>query len=75
MTKGHTMKLICDRLSLSDALTMASGVVASRTPSPVLLCLKLTAKKSGSGGTLQISATDSEIGLVLTVPNVDIKEE
>jgi DNA polymerase III subunit beta len=75
MTKGLTMKLICDRLSLSDALTMASGVVASRTPSPVLLCLKLTAKKTGSGGTLQISATDSEIGLVLTVPNVDIKEE
>jgi len=75
MTKGPTMKLICDRLSLSDALTMASGVVASRTPSPVLLCLKLTAKKTGSGGTLQISATDSEIGLVLTVPNVDIKEE
>ncbi|MFN9126940.1 MAG: DNA polymerase III subunit beta [bacterium] len=69
------MKLICDRLSLSDALTMASGVVASRTPSPVLLCLKLTAKKSSSGGTLQISATDSEIGLVLSVPNVDIKEE
>ena len=69
------MKLICDRLSLSDALTMASGVVASRTPSPVLLCLKLTARKSGSGGSLQISATDSEIGLVLTVPNVDVKEE
>lgn len=69
------MKLICDRLALSDALTMASGVVASRTPSPVLLCLKLTAKKSASGGQLQISATDSEIGLVVTVPNVDIKEE
>jgi DNA polymerase-3 subunit beta len=65
------MKLICDRLSLSDALTMASGVVASRTPSPVLLCLKLVAK----GGTLQISATDSEIGLVITVPSVDVKEE
>ncbi|MFM2164210.1 MAG: hypothetical protein RL325_647, partial [Planctomycetota bacterium] len=28
------MKLICDRLSLSDALTMASGVVATRTPTP-----------------------------------------
>jgi DNA polymerase-3 subunit beta len=69
------MKLICDRLSLSDALTMASGVVASRTPSPVLLCLKLSAKKSATGGTLQISATDSEIGIVVTVPNVDIKEE
>ena len=73
--EGYPMKLICDRLSLSDALTMASGVVASRTPSPVLLCLKLVAKKSSAGGTLQISATDSEIGLVVTVPNVDIKEE
>jgi DNA polymerase-3 subunit beta len=69
------MKLVCDRLSLSDALTMASGVVASRTPRPVLLCLKLVAKKSGSAGSLQISATDGEIGLVVTVPNVDIKEE
>ena len=65
------MKLICDRLSLSDALTMASGVVASRTPTPVLTCLKLVAK----AGTLQISATDSEIGLVITVPNVDVKED
>jgi len=64
------MKLVCDRLSLSDALTMASGVVASRTPTPVLLCLKLVAK----GDVLQISATDSEIGLIATVPNVDIKE-
>ena len=27
------------------------------------------------GGTLQISATDSEIGLVITVPSVDVKEE
>lgn len=65
------MKLICDRLSLSDALTMASGVVATRTPTPVLTCLKLVAK----GGILQISATDSEIGLIVTVPNVDVKDE
>ncbi|MEY3027345.1 MAG: polymerase subunit beta [Planctomycetota bacterium] len=65
------MKLICDRLSLSDALTMASGVVATRTPSPVLTCLKLVAK----GGTLQISATDADIGLVITVANVDVKED
>lgn len=69
------MKLICDRLSLSDALTMASGVVASRTPRPVLLCLKLVATKTSVGGSLQISATDGELGLVITVPNVDIKEE
>jgi DNA polymerase-3 subunit beta len=69
------MKLVCDRLSLSDALTMASGVVAARTPRPVLLCLKLVAKKSGSDNLLQISATDGEIGLVISVPNVDIKEE
>ena len=65
------MKLICDRLSLSDALTMASGVVATRTPTPALTCLKLVAK----GGVLQISATDSEIGLIITVPNVDVKDD
>jgi DNA polymerase-3 subunit beta len=69
------MKLVCDRLSLSDALTMASGVVASRTPSPVLGCLKLVARKGKAGGALEISATDSEIGLVISVPNVDIHEE
>ena len=65
------MKLICDRLSLSDALAMTSGVVASRTPTPALTCIKLVAK----GGVLQISATDSEIGLIVTVAHVDVKED
>lgn len=65
------MKLVCDRLSLSDALTMASGAVAARTPSPALGCLKLVAR----AGALQISATDGEIGLVVSVPNVDVKQD
>ena len=81
--RERIMKLICDRLSLSDALTMASGVVASRTPSPALMCLKLVATgtgKSAAGkgtsapGVLQISATDTEIGIVITVANVDVTE-
>ena len=65
------MKLVCDRLSLADALAMAGGVITTRTPTPALLCVRLVAK----GGVLEISATDTEIGLSLTIPNVDITEE
>lgn len=65
------MKLVCDRSALLDALTLASGVVASRTPSPALLCLKFAAKE----GILTISATDSEVGLVAPVASVSISEE
>ncbi len=65
------MKLVCDRSALLDALALASGVVASRTPSPVLLCLKFAAKD----GILTISATDSEVGLIAPVASVSISDE
>ena len=71
--RERIMKLICDRLSLSDALTMASGVVASRTPSPALMCLKLVA--TGTGKSVGInSLLCSVIGIVITVANVDVTE-
>ncbi len=65
------MKLECDRLSLADALAMAGGVITTRTPTPALLCVRLVAKD----GMLEISATDTEIGLSLSIPNVSITEE
>jgi DNA polymerase-3 subunit beta len=65
------MKLVCDRSALLDALTLAGGVVASRTPSPVLLCFKFTAKD----GILTISATDTEVGLIVSVASVSVSEE
>ena len=64
------MKLVCSRDALAEALAVAGSVVVSRTPAPVL-CLKLEAKD----GLLTVSATDTEIGLVLGVAEVDIREE
>jgi DNA polymerase-3 subunit beta len=65
------MKLVCSRDALAEALAIAGSVVISRTPAPVLLCLKLEAKD----GLLFISATDTEIGLLLGVAEVDVREE
>ena len=64
------MKVICDRGVLSEALTLVSGVVVSRTPKPVLLCVKLTAEE----GALTLAATDLEAGVRLSVEQVDVQE-
>src|SRR5436853_528862 len=37
------MKVICNRGALLEALMVTSNVVASRTPKPVLQCVKLSA--------------------------------
>lgn len=62
------LKVNCDRSALVDALTMASGVVPTRTTTPVLTCLKLTAKE----GELHLRATDGQISLALVVPSVEV---
>ena len=66
------MKVICDRAALVDAVNTAGGIVAARTPTPVLKCLKLSATESAPGG-LVITATDLEVGLRLSVPQVEIE--
>ncbi len=65
------MKVICDRTALLEAVTAVGGVVAGRTPTPVLQCVKLTA----ANGLLTLAATDLEIGLRLGVEQVDIEDE
>jgi DNA polymerase-3 subunit beta len=62
------MKVICDQAALADALNTAGSVVASRTPSPVLTCVKLTA----ADGRLRLAATDGETSLVLDLDRVEI---
>ncbi len=63
------MKVICDRAALVDAVNTASGIVASRTPTPVLKCLKLTAAEPSG---LVLSSTDLEVGLRLGVAEVEV---
>jgi DNA polymerase-3 subunit beta len=62
------MKVICDQAALSEALNTAGSVVASRTPSPVLTCVKLTA----IDGRLRLAATDGETSMVLDLDRVEV---
>ena len=64
------MKVICDRIALLDAVNVVAGVVASRTPTPVLQCIKLTA----ADGQLTLAATDLEIGVRVGVDQVDVQK-
>lgn len=64
------MKVICDRGALVEALNVVSGVVVTRTPKPVLTCVKLTAE----GTSLTLAATDMEVGLTLATARVEVQE-
>lgn len=64
------MKAICDRGALVEALNLASGVVVTRTPKPVLTCVKLTA----DGNTLTLTGTDLEASIRVTTARVEVQE-
>lgn len=65
------LKVICDQGALADALNTVSAVVASRTPTPVLTCIKLTAEN----GRLRLAATDGEISLQLDLDRVEVDSD
>ena len=64
------MKIICNRGALLDALMVAGGVVAARTPKPVLQCVKLSAE----GKELTVSATDLEVAIRYRDSQVEVSE-
>jgi DNA polymerase-3 subunit beta len=53
------MKVICQRVALLEAISVAGLVVPTRSPKPVLQCLKLTA----GDDKLTIDATDLELAV------------
>ena len=64
------MKVICNRKSLLDAVAAVGSAVASRTPTPVLQCVKLSAAE----GVLTLAATDLEVGLRKGVEQVEVED-
>jgi DNA polymerase-3 subunit beta len=64
------MKVICNRGALLEALMVAGNVVASRTPKPVLQCVKLTA----ADDRLTIAATDLEVAIRYSDNQVQIEQ-
>src|SRR5215207_2537840 len=64
------MKVICNRGALLEALSVAGNVVATRTPKPVLQCVKLTA----ADDKLTIAATDLEVAIRYSDNQVQIEQ-
>jgi len=64
------MKVIAQTAALQEALTLAGNIVATRTPKPVLQCIKLIA----GDDVLTILATDLEVGCRYHVTAVQIEE-
>lgn len=62
------MKLICDRIALQEALAATSTVAMTRTPRPILECVRLTAEKDG----LILTAYDQEVGIRYRIPQVEV---
>jgi DNA polymerase-3 subunit beta len=62
------MQVIANREALSEAIAVAQGVVASRTPKPILQCVKLSATKDG----LLVTATDLEVGMRYMIRQVEV---
>jgi len=64
------MKVIVDRNALNEALSATSVVIATRTPKPILQCVRLTAEKDG----LILTAYDQEVGLRYRVSEVEVSK-
>jgi DNA polymerase-3 subunit beta len=65
------MKVIAQTAALQEALNLAGGIVAARTPKPVLQCVKLTAANK----MLTVQATDLEVGCTSIITAVEVGEE
>lgn len=64
------MKLICDRAAVLSGLDLVGSLAVQRGPNPVLQCVRLTAVDANR---LVLCATDLEVGLHLSVGQVDTK--
>jgi DNA polymerase-3 subunit beta len=69
------MKLSIHRQALSDVLSLATGLVPTRSPKPVLSSVRLSTASLPSGRVLQIVCTDGDMTLETYLPQVDIKQD
>ena len=65
------MKVIAQTAALQEAMNLTGSIVATRTPKPVLQCVKLIA----AGDTLTMLATDLEVGCRYQLTAVQVEQE
>lgn len=64
------MKVTFNRSALQEALALAGSIIPSRTPKPILQCLRITAEKDS----VRLAATDLEVGITYQVNQVEVAE-
>ncbi|GAF84913.1 unnamed protein product [marine sediment metagenome] len=64
------MKANFNRAALAEALGLVTSIVPSRTPKPILRCVRIVAGKEG----VQIYATDLEVGVICFVSEVQVEQ-
>lgn len=64
------MEVTIDRASFADAIAHVAGVIVSRSPKPVLTCVKLAAD---ADGTMALSATDLECSIRINTGRIEVK--
>ena len=69
--QATNINAVCDRDALVDAMSLVTGVVATRTPTPALQCVRVT----GQDGRLVLAATDTEVSLTLSIDRVDLEQD
>ncbi len=65
------MKVSVNRSALAEALGLITSVVPTRTPKPILKCVRIAA----SGKEMRIQATNLELGLDYLVSQVEVADE
>ncbi len=65
------MKVIAQTAALQEALNLAGNIVATRTPKPVLQCIKLVAANK----VLTLMSTDLEVGCRYQITAVQVEQE
>ncbi len=65
------MKVNFNRNALAEPLSLLMSAVPSRTPKPILQCMRITA----SGTDVRICATDLEIGINCLISGVQVEKE
>ena len=65
------MKVNVNRQELAEALTVAGNVTSGRTPKPILTCVLLDA----ASDYCLVTATDDEVGVRVTVSQVEVLEK
>lgn len=64
------MKIEINRTALAEALGLLTSVVPSRTPKPILRCIKLNAEEHH----LRICATDLEVGINYVLSEIQVHQ-